>query len=104
MKPARYLLLILVLASSAAWAGEPEFPGLKAIMSRFKQVITIENNWSDRLEDPIIDEENRRYSQLAFLLRSRTLVDIDCWSEAKGQPIKPSTICAVARERLSRTR
>jgi len=33
MKPARYLLLILVLASSAAWAAEPEFPGLKAIMS-----------------------------------------------------------------------
>ena len=83
---------------------QPLPPGLKEIMRRFKQVITIENNWSDRLEDPIIDEENRRYSQLAMLLRSRTLIDIDCWTEAKGQPLKPSTICAVVRERLSKTR
>ena len=40
-------------------------------------------------EDELIDEDNRRYSALAMLLRSRFLVDIDCWSEARGQPIKP---------------
>ena len=35
------------------------------------------------------------------MLRSRFLVDIDCWSEARGQPIKPATILRVIRERLS---
>jgi hypothetical protein len=34
------------------------------------------------------------------MLRSRFLVDIDCWSEARGQPIKPGDICRVAREAL----
>ncbi len=43
---------------------------------------------------------DRRYSPLATMLRSRTLVDVDCWSEAKGQPIKPGTICEVVRRRL----
>ena len=50
-------------------------------MQRFDQVMTIESNWSDRADDAIIDESNRRYSALAMLLRSRYLVDIDCWSE-----------------------
>ena len=63
-------------------------------------MITIEANWSDRPGDEIIDENNRRYSALAILLRSRFLVDIDCWSEVKGQPIKPSTICEVIRNQL----
>ena len=48
----------------------------------------------------MIDEDNRRYSALAMLLRSRFLVDIDCWSEARGQPIKPGDICRVARMSL----
>ena len=52
--------------------------------------MTIETNWSDRAEDELIDEDNRRYSALALMLRSRFLVDIDCWSDARGQPIKPS--------------
>ena len=42
--------------------------------------MTIESNWSDRPEDEIIDEDNRRYSALAMMLRSRYLVDVDCWS------------------------
>ena len=53
--------------------------------------MTIESNWSDRPEDEIIDETNRRYSALAMLLRARYLVDVDCWSEVRGQPIKPGT-------------
>ena len=64
--------------------------------------MTIEGNWSDRLEDELIDEDNRRYSALAMMLRSRFLVDIDCWSEARGQPIKPSDICRVVRAALQR--
>jgi len=74
--------------------------GLKQIMQRFGQVMTIEGNWSDRPGDAIIDQDNRRYSALAMLLRSRTLIDVDCWSEVKGQPIKPGAIRRVLLERL----
>jgi 2-oxoglutarate ferredoxin oxidoreductase subunit alpha len=35
-----------------------------------------------------------------MLLRSRYLVDIDCWSEVRGQPIKPSTVARVIRSKL----
>jgi 2-oxoglutarate ferredoxin oxidoreductase subunit alpha len=70
-------------------------------MSRFKRVMTIETNWSDRPEDEIIDEDNRRYSALAMMLRSRYLVDVDCWTEVRGQPIRPGTIADVIRTRLS---
>jgi len=74
--------------------------GIKEIMQRFKQVMTIESNWSDRPEDEIIDETNRRYSAVAMLLRARYLIDVDCWSEVRGQPIKPDTIRRVIREKL----
>jgi len=81
---------------------QPMAPGIKEILHRFRQVITIEANWSDLPEDPLIDETNRRYSALAMLLRARYLVDIDCWSEVRGRPIKPGSICAVLRQRLAR--
>jgi len=80
---------------------QPLPSGLKQIMGRFKKVMTVESNWSDRLEDEIIDEDNRRYSALATVLRARTLVDIDCWSEARGEPIKPRAICDAVRARLT---
>jgi 2-oxoglutarate ferredoxin oxidoreductase subunit alpha len=79
---------------------QPMPSGIREILKRFKQVMTIEGNWSDKLEDELIDEDNRRYSALAMMLRSRFLVDIDCWSEARGQPIKPGDICRVARDKL----
>jgi 2-oxoglutarate ferredoxin oxidoreductase subunit alpha len=79
---------------------QPLPPGIKDALQRFDQVLTIENNWSDSLDDQVIDEDNRRYSNLAWLLRARYLVDVDCWSEIKGQPIKPGTIGQVIRERL----
>jgi 2-oxoglutarate/2-oxoacid ferredoxin oxidoreductase subunit alpha len=79
---------------------QPMPSGIREILKRFKQVMTIEGNWSDKLDDEIIDEDNRRYSALAMMLRSRFLVDIDCWSEARGQPIKPGDICRVARAKL----
>ncbi|KPK17521.1 MAG: 2-oxoglutarate oxidoreductase [Betaproteobacteria bacterium SG8_41] len=83
---------------------QPMPAGIKEIMQRFRRVMTIESNWCDRLEDAIIDETNRRYSALALMLRARYLVDIDCWSEVKGQPIKPGTIYRVIREKLEKER
>jgi 2-oxoglutarate ferredoxin oxidoreductase subunit alpha len=79
---------------------QPMAPGIKEIMKRFKKVLTIEGNWSDDPNDEIIDESNRRYSALAMLLRSRYLIDVDCWSEVRGQPIKPNTIQRVILEKL----
>jgi len=74
--------------------------GLRQIMQRFAKVMTVEGNWSDRPDDALIDEDNRRYSALALLLRARTLVDVDCYSEVKGQPIKPGTIRRVLLDAL----
>ncbi len=70
----------------------PLEPGLKEIFSRFKQVMTVEINYSDTLGDPYITEETRRYGQLAFLLRAQTLVDVDCWTSCPGQPLRPNDI------------
>jgi 2-oxoglutarate ferredoxin oxidoreductase subunit alpha len=81
---------------------QPMASGIGPILRRFKRVMTVEGNWSDRLEDQLIDEDSRRYSALAMLLRSRYLLDIDCWSEARGQPIKPGSICQAVREKLQR--
>jgi hypothetical protein len=69
--------------------------GIKEILQRFRQVVAVEGNWSDRPEDPLIDATNRRYSALAMLLRARYLVDVDCWTETRGRPIKPGSICRV---------
>ena len=83
---------------------QPMPSGIREILARFKRVMTIEGNWSDRPEDELIDEDNRRYSALAMLLRARFLVDVDCWSEARGQPIKPGDICRAARSKLQGTK
>ncbi|HSQ72748.1 MAG TPA: 2-oxoacid:acceptor oxidoreductase subunit alpha [Rubrivivax sp.] len=83
---------------------QPMPSGIGEILRRFKHVMTIENNWSDRLSDDIIDHENRRYSALAMMLRGRFLVDVDCWSESRGRPIKPGAIVAEARARLEKHR
>jgi 2-oxoglutarate ferredoxin oxidoreductase subunit alpha len=82
---------------------QPMAPGIKEIMQGFGRVMTIESNWSDRPQDPIIDESNRRYSSMAILLRSRYLVDVECWSEVRGQSIKPGTICRVMLEQLKKS-
>jgi 2-oxoglutarate ferredoxin oxidoreductase subunit alpha len=80
---------------------QPLPPGIKEIMQGFAQVMTIESNWSDRPGDAMIDENNRRYSALAMLLRARYLVDVDCFSEVRGQPIRPSTIRRAMSEKLA---
>jgi 2-oxoglutarate ferredoxin oxidoreductase subunit alpha len=79
---------------------QPMAPGLKAIMQRFGKVMTVESNWSDDPKDEIVDPENRRYSALAMMLRSRTLIDVDCWSEVRGRPIKPGIVADVLRAKL----
>jgi 2-oxoglutarate ferredoxin oxidoreductase subunit alpha len=81
---------------------QPMAPGIKEIMQRFRKVMTVEANWSDDPTDELIDETNRRYTALAMLLRARYLVDIDCWSEVRGRPIKPGTICEAIRPRLAK--
>jgi 2-oxoglutarate/2-oxoacid ferredoxin oxidoreductase subunit alpha len=79
---------------------QPLASGIKSILQRFDKVLVVENNWADSLEDELIDDENRRYSNLAWLLRARCLVDVDCWGEVGEQPIKPGTVERVIRERL----
>jgi 2-oxoglutarate ferredoxin oxidoreductase subunit alpha len=81
---------------------QPMPSGIGEILRRFKHVMTIENNWSDRLSDDIINHDNRRYSALAWMLRGRYLVNVDCWSESRGRPIKPVDICDEVRERLEK--
>jgi len=36
-----------------------------------------------------------------MMLRSRFLVDVDCWTQTRGQPIKPGEVVAVLRKKLA---
>jgi 2-oxoglutarate ferredoxin oxidoreductase subunit alpha len=83
---------------------QPMPGGIKEILQRFRQVMTIEAGWCDSPDDEIIDESNRRYSALAMMLRARYLVDVDCWSEVRGQPIRPDTIYRVITGKLAEMR
>jgi 2-oxoglutarate ferredoxin oxidoreductase subunit alpha len=79
---------------------QPMPSGMKDMFARFDKVMTVENTWSDSLDSEHFDEDSRRYAGLALLLRARFLVDVDCWGEVKGQPIKPGKIVQAALERL----
>ena len=79
---------------------QPMPSGLGPLMRRFRKVMTVESNWCDRPEDDLIDGDSRRLSSLALLLRARHLVDVDCWSQVTGQPLKPATIVKALRERM----
>jgi 2-oxoglutarate ferredoxin oxidoreductase subunit alpha len=79
----------------------PMEPGLKEIFLRFKKVITVEINYSDHLQMAAITPENRRYAQLAFLLRAQTLMDIDCFSNVYGQPMSPGKVLAMIEKELN---
>jgi 2-oxoglutarate ferredoxin oxidoreductase subunit alpha len=80
---------------------QPMASGIGEILKRYKRVMTVEINWCDDPADELIDADNRRYSSLAWLLRGRFLVDVDCWCEVKGQPIKPGSIERVLRAKLA---
>ena len=79
----------------------PMEPGLKEIFSGFKKVMTIEINYSDEPDAPLISEDNRRISQLALVLRAHTLTDIGCWSKVPGHPLQPGTIGKIIDARLN---
>ncbi|MFQ5550130.1 MAG: 2-oxoacid:acceptor oxidoreductase subunit alpha [Gemmatimonadales bacterium] len=81
----------------------PLEPGLNEIFSHFRRVMTIEINYSDRIDDPFITPETRRIGQLAWLLRAQTLVDVDCWTDVPGQPLRPIDILEAARRQLDRS-
>jgi 2-oxoglutarate ferredoxin oxidoreductase subunit alpha len=78
----------------------PLEPGLKDIFSRFKKVMTVEINYSDKPDAPLINDENRRRAQLANILRMQTLVDVDCWSVVYGHPLQPGELVEVIGERV----
>jgi 2-oxoglutarate ferredoxin oxidoreductase subunit alpha len=80
---------------------QPMASGIKEIMQKFKKVITVEINYTDDPNNEIIDENNRRFTNLAWLLRARYLIDIDCWSKVEGQPIKPGAIEQMIRDRMN---
>ncbi len=82
---------------------QPMPSGIGDILRRFGKVMTVESSWADRpAEDPIVDADNRRYSALAMLLRSRYLVDVDCWTEARGRPITPGSVRSAILGALAR--
>jgi 2-oxoglutarate ferredoxin oxidoreductase subunit alpha len=67
-------------------------PGLHEIFAGFERIITVELNYSDDWEDPLITRENRRYGQLAWILRAATLLDVDCYAKVPGRPYMPVEI------------
>lgn len=75
-------------------------PGIKEVFARFRKVMTVEINYSDKKGDPYITEENRRMGQLAWLLRASTLVDVDCWTRVLGEPLRPGKIAQAIRENM----
>ncbi len=79
----------------------PMEPGLKEIFQRFRKVMTVEINYSDDPQAPLINDETRRYAQLAYVLRAHTLMDIDCWSVVYGHPLQPGMILKVLLKRLN---
>jgi len=82
----------------------PLEPGLTPIFKRFRKVMTVEINYSDKPDAPLTTPENRRRSQLARILRERTLVNVDCWSVIPGQPLPPGQIADVLRGHLEAMR
>ncbi|MCA8973524.1 MAG: hypothetical protein KDC98_02330 [Planctomycetes bacterium] len=78
----------------------PLEPGLNKIFPRFKKVLTVEINYSDEPGAPHTNAGTRRIAQLAQVLRTHTLMDIDCWSNVAGQPISPGAIHAEIVRRL----
>jgi 2-oxoglutarate ferredoxin oxidoreductase subunit alpha len=79
----------------------PMEPGLREIFGRFNHVMTVEINYSDDPADPYITDENRRRSQLSWLLRAQTLVDVDCWTRVLGEPMRPAAILSAIRAKLA---
>lgn len=80
---------------------QPMASGIGEILGRFRRVICVEINYSDSEDDELINSDNIRYSNLAWLLRARYLVDVKSWSNVHGQPIKPGDIESMIREQIN---
>jgi len=79
---------------------QPMASGIGEVLRRFDKVMVVENNWSDSLDEGLAGEAHHRYSNLAWLLRAHYLVDINCWGEVRGQPLKPGAIIKAALHKL----
>jgi len=77
-------------------------PGLKSILKNFKKVATLEINYSDSLDDELINEGNRRYGDLAWLLRAKYLVDVDSWTSTDAAIFKAKSIEKMIRDRMKK--
>jgi len=75
---------------------------LKEIFSKFKKVMTVELNYSDEPDMPLINDATRRYAQLATILRNQLALDIDCWSIVQAAPLQPGVICKAVLGRLEK--
>jgi 2-oxoglutarate ferredoxin oxidoreductase subunit alpha len=80
----------------------PLQPGLPDLCRRFRQVMTVEINYSDRADAPFVAAESRRLGQLAYVLRGQLLLDVDCWTRVPGEPLRPGRILEAIREKLSK--
>lgn len=80
----------------------PLEPGLDEIFRRFRRVMTVEVNYSDAPDAPFITPENRRRGQLCWVLRAQLLVDADCFTRVRGEPLRPGTIHEAILEKLGK--
>ena len=64
------------------------------------QSLDLPTGYSDDPDHPGTTQENRCYSQLAWMLRAMTLVDVDSWSRVPGVPLPPGVIEREIRRRL----
>ena len=80
---------------------QPMASGIREILAGFRNAMTIESAFCDNPDDELIDADSRRYAPLCTILRTRFARDIDCWGQARGQPIKPGTILQVIRRKLA---
>ncbi|NNE69317.1 MAG: 2-oxoacid:acceptor oxidoreductase subunit alpha [Rhodothermales bacterium] len=79
---------------------QPMAPGIGDVLKRFRRVVAVEMNFADEDHHDLITEDNRRYSNLAFLLRARYLVDVQSFAHVHGQPLRPARIVNMIRETL----
>lgn len=70
----------------------PMASGIGEILKKFQKVVTVEINYSDSMDSPLINNENRRYANLQMLLRARYLIEVETFSNVHGQPIRPGYI------------
>lgn len=68
----------------------PLEPGIKAACERFKRVISIELNYADGSDDLDNVTEGRRVGQMATILRSQLLVNVESWGKVPGAPLRPN--------------